>query len=108
SGATFITMKTQDNNPTIASTLRWAYVLSSLLLVAAATTYFIPEFVVPRWPWPLAPFNARFLGTVYLAELLGSVIVVVTNRWAPTRLVLPVSFVFSGGVTLVSFLYLDR
>jgi hypothetical protein len=101
-------MKTQDNNPTIAPTLRWTYVFSCLLLFAAGSMYFIPEFVVSRWPWPLAPFNARFLGTVYLVELIGAVIVVVTNRWAPTRLVLPVSFIFSGGVTLVSFLYLDR
>jgi hypothetical protein len=101
-------MKTQENNPTIAPLLRWMYVLIIIVVLAGAGLFFVPEVLAPRWPWPLAPFNARFLGSIYLAELIILAITVVVNRWAPARLVLPASFVFAGLVTLVSLLYLDR
>jgi hypothetical protein len=78
------------------------------VLIGGSSLFFIPDLLVPRWSWPLAPFNAHFLGAIYLAELIAAVIMVAANRWAPARLVLRISFVFSGLITILSLLYLDR
>jgi hypothetical protein len=107
-GGATLTAVNDDNNPTIAPLLRYTYALVGIIVIAGASLFFVPDLLSPRWPWPIAPFNARFLGTIYLAELLTVTITVVSNRWAPARFVLWMSFVFVTIVTLVSFLYLDR
>ncbi|MFL5732953.1 MAG: hypothetical protein ACJ78Q_07095 [Chloroflexia bacterium] len=101
-------MSKSDANFTIAPLLRRIYALAAVVVIAGAGLYFLPGLLVPIWPWPLAPFNTRFLGTIYTVELIALAITVVVNQWAPTRLVLWISSVFVVLVTLVSFFYLDR
>ncbi len=95
-------------NPIIAPLLRAVYILIAVVVVAGASLFFVPGLVGPRWPWPLTPFNTSFLGAVYIVELVAIVITIISNRWSPTRLVLPISFTFAIVVTAVSFLYLVR
>jgi len=101
-------MDNQASNPIIPPLLRAAYAITAIVVIAGASLFFFPDLMVPRWPWPLAPFNARFMGAIYLLELSALVIVLIVNRWAPARLVLPLSFVFSSVVTLISLFYIGR
>jgi len=101
-------MSKSTANPMIARPLRIVYGITTIVIVAGAALFFFPGFMVPLWPWPLTPFNARFLGSVYLLELSALIIMMISNRWAPARLILPLSFFFSTIVTLVSLFYIDR
>lgn len=95
-------------NPIIAPLLRAVYILIAVVVIAGASLFFVPGLIGPRWPWPLTPFNTSFLGAIYIVELVAIVITIVSNRWSPTRLVLPISFTFAIVVTSVSLFYLGR
>ncbi len=42
-----------------------------LLVIVGGGLFFFPTFSQPRWLWPLAPFNTRFLGAIYLTALVS-------------------------------------
>jgi hypothetical protein len=95
------------DNPKLSNTVRiFAIVVIAVLLVGSAL-FFAPELVAARWPWPVKPFAQRFLGAFYLAELVAIVILAVTNRWSPARLILIMAAAFTVIVTVVSALNLD-
>ena len=96
------------NNPKLSPFIRGFFSVASLIVLAGAGLYFALDPIVDRWLWPLTPFNANFLGAIYLAELVSASLLIWYNRWAPARVALPMSYVFTGVVTIVSFFYLDR
>ncbi|HJR81029.1 MAG TPA: hypothetical protein VJ821_13210 [Anaerolineales bacterium] len=102
------TLDSQAENPKLSPFVRIFFCLASIIVLVGAGLYFIPERIVPRWLWPLTPFNANFLGAVYLAELASASLLIWYNRWAPARVALPMSYVFTGVVTIVTLFYLDR
>src|SRR5687768_11047133 len=77
-----------------------------IVLIAGPLLLLAPQVIVPRWPWAITPFNARFLGSVYVAELLSLAVLFIYNRWSPGRAALVVSFVFTFVVTIASFIHL--
>jgi hypothetical protein len=80
-----------------------------VLLVGGISLFFgVPEIARHRWPWPLTPFNTRFLGAIYLAELVGAAALTVINRWSPARLSLPLAFVFTALISVVSLFHASR
>ncbi|HTN97830.1 MAG TPA: hypothetical protein VL101_12710, partial [Nordella sp.] len=88
----------------------WVRVFSGaalIVLIAGPLLLFVPQVIVPRWPWPIAPFNARFLGAVYCAELLALGVLFLDNRWSPGRASLIVAFVFTFVVTASSLIHLS-
>ncbi|HNB51552.1 MAG TPA: hypothetical protein PK530_06395 [Anaerolineales bacterium] len=78
-----------------------------VLTVGSFGLYFFPAWTVERWPWPLPPFHTRFLGAVYLSEFSAVLILLLTNRWAPARLSLPVAVSFTLIVSVASFIHLN-
>lgn len=78
-----------------------------IVLIAGPLLLFAPQVIVPRWPWSIAPFNARFLGAVYCAELLALAVLFLDNRWSPGRASLVVAFVFTFVVTAASLIHLS-
>ncbi|MER8447548.1 hypothetical protein NKH52_30715 [Mesorhizobium sp. M1066] len=68
--------------------------------------FFAPALVKPRWPWAVTPFNARFLGGFYTAEMVVMAALLVWNRWSPGRLVLVMAFIFTVIVSAASFINL--
>ena len=78
------------------------------MLLVGGGLFFVPDLVRPRWPWPLTPFNARFLGSFYLAEMVAMVALLVWNRWSPARMILVMAFVFTRGVSAISLFHLDQ
>ncbi len=79
-----------------------------MLAGVSVVLFFVPSAAHGRWPWDLAPFNARFLGAVYVASFAALLSLVLVGRWAPARLVAPMIFTFTAIVLVVSLAYLDR
>jgi hypothetical protein len=95
-------------NPALTPSLRLFSAVVVLVLLVGASLFFAPGLVQPRWPWSLTPFNTRFLGAFYTAELVMMGLLLAVNRWAPARVVLPMAFLFTALVTAVSLRALDR
>ena len=98
----------EDGNPKLPGGLRVFSGAVIVVLLVGAGLFFVPDLVKPRWPWPLAPFNARFLGSFYLAELVAMVALLVWNRWSPARMILVMAFVFTLVVSVTSLINLDQ
>jgi hypothetical protein len=77
-----------------------------IVLIAGPLLLFAPQIIVPRWPWAITPFNARFLGAVYCAELGALALLFLHNRWSPGRASFVVAFVFTFVVTIASLIHL--
>ncbi len=94
-------------NPPITPLLRgvtWLEVL--VLFIAGAGLLLNVALVVGIWPWPLRPFNQRFLGAIYSAALVAAFWQAIVGRWAPSRAVTWMIFVFTAVVTVLSFVHI--
>ncbi|MGE0238045.1 MAG: hypothetical protein AB7S59_04935 [Parvibaculaceae bacterium] len=88
----------------------WVRVLTGaalVVLIAGPLLLFAPAVIVPRWPWAITPFNARFLGAVYVAEFFSLLVLFIYNRWSPGRAALVVAFVFTFVVSIASLIHLS-
>ena len=102
-------IKTSFDNPAISPLLRWITGFeSAVVLVSGVGLFFLPTLLGPLWPWQLAPFNTRFMGAIYLASFMSAVMLAWKGRWSPTRVIVPMIFIFTTVVLLVSLAYLDR
>ena len=98
-----------ETNPRISVVLRavtWLEV--AILAWAGGGLLFYPPIMAPFWPWPLAPFNLRYLGALYTAALVAALLQAWSGRWSPARVVTPMIFLFTLVVTIFSFVHLDR
>ena len=68
---------------------------------------FLPQFVQPLWPWDIAPFNTRFMGAVYLTTFTGAGLMAWKAKWSPTRVILPMIFIFTIIILFVSIAYFN-
>ena len=75
------------------------------VLLVGVGLFVWPSLVRPRWPWEVAPFNARFLGGFYTAEFAVMLFLLIWNRWSPGRLILAMAFVFTLVVTATSLVH---
>jgi len=89
-------------NPTLPPALRIFSAGVIIVLLVGAGLFFAPSLVRARWPWDVAPFNARFLGSFYTAEIAVMLFLLVWNRWSPGRLILVMAFAFTFVVTATS------
>lgn len=97
-------------NPPLPPALRLFSAAVILVLVVGGGLFFAPNLVKPSWPWTVTPFNARFLGGFYLAEMTAMIALLVWNRWSPGRLVLVMAFVFTlvvSATSLINIGYFD-
>jgi hypothetical protein len=102
-------MQSQDPNPPLAPLLRGVtWLVAALLLAAGGGLFFASAAVQPAWPWAIEPFNALFLGAVFLASLAAVGLLAVYPHWVPARLLLPMTFVFTAPILLVSLIYPRR
>jgi hypothetical protein len=95
------------SNPPLSS---WVRVLTGAALIVLIVGYlllFAPQVIVPYWPWAIAPFNARFLGAVYVAEFFSLGVLFFHNRWSPGRAALLVAFIFTFAVSIASLIHLS-
>ena len=79
-----------------------------LLLLVGGGLFFFPDFLSTLWLWPLTPFNLRFLGAIYLTSLIALVNLVLARQDTLIRLIVPMMWVFTTVVLLVSCLHLEQ
>lgn len=79
-----------------------------LLLLVGGGLFFFPGFFGSRWLWQLTPFNLRFLGAIYLTSLVALLNLVLARRDTLIRLIVPMMWVFTTIVLLVSCLHLEQ
>jgi hypothetical protein len=97
-------------NPRIPDFLRAVTWLECLVVASAAGLL----LAAPKWggqdiwAWQTPPFNARYVGVIYLAALVALVILAVSARWSPGRLVLWMIFTFTTAIMVVMLAYADR
>jgi hypothetical protein len=101
-------MDESESNPKVSPFLRLFYLVVALTLCLGTLLFFRPPALVPRWLWAIPPFNARFLGAIYLSALVSVVLVLIRPRWAPVRPVLAQSFWFVSIVSIYSIGYRDH
>lgn len=94
-----------SDNPVLPAGLRVFSAFVILVLLVGAGLFFAPDLVKPRWPWKLTPFNARFLGSFYIAELVAMAALLAWNRWSPARMILIMAFVFTLVVSVASAMH---
>ena len=76
---------------------------------AAGLLYLLPKWGgTDIWAWQTPPFNARYVGAIYLGALVPLVILAVTARWSPGRVVLWMIFTFTASIMVVMLAYADR
>jgi hypothetical protein len=60
------------------------------------------------WAWQTPPFNARYVGVIYLAALVALLVFAIHGRWNPGRLVLWMIFTFTAAIMVVMLAYAGR
>jgi hypothetical protein len=88
----------------------WVRVFTGTALIVLIVGYlllFAPQTIVPHWPWTIAPFNARFLGAIFVAEFFSLGVLFIHNRWSPGRAALLVAFIFTFVVSTASLIHLS-
>lgn len=95
-------------NPILPSFLHTSNWMIAILLLIAGSIFFIPGLVRPYWPWVIAPFNAGFVGAIYLGAFTATAFMIRYNRWAPARIVLPMIFIFTAIVLGIILSHLDK
>lgn len=100
---------TQNATASVPMPLFIIALISSLLLVlVGGSLFFFPEVARSRWVWSLTPFNTRFLGAIYLTSLVGLSILLVTRRVLSVRLIVPMMWIFTTVVFVVSCLQIEQ
>jgi len=90
-------------NPRVPTFLRSVTWLECGVVASAATLLFL----FPRrggqevWAWVTPPFNARYVGTIYLGALVPLLALAARGRWFPGRLVLWMILVFTTAIMVV-------
>jgi hypothetical protein len=97
-----------QDNPKLSPLVRVFAAVVILVLAGGVILLLYPALISARWPWRLTPFNARFLGAFYTAEMAAILMLGVVNRWSPGRLILIMAVSFTALVSLVSIWHLDR
>ena len=102
-------MSIKNENPPITPLLRGLTVVEVLVLIGAGVgLFFFTDLTRAHWPWEIRPFNARFVGAVYLTSMIAVAMMLVGGRWAPARLVLPMLFTFTFVVLVMTLLALGN
>ncbi len=99
-------MTTPKLNFTLTPLLRGVTAIETLvLLVFGGGLFFLPAIVRPIWPWVIPPFNASYLGAIYVASFVATGLMVVYGTWSPGRLVTTMIFAFTTIAMLISLAY---
>ncbi|OLS22028.1 MAG: hypothetical protein HeimC2_30820 [Candidatus Heimdallarchaeota archaeon LC_2] len=96
-------MTSVNDNPSITPFLRTFTLIEAIVLIIVGFGLFIfPELTRPEWPWAIAPFNARFLGAIYLGAMASVAYMFLSPRWSPSRPILRAIFTFTFIVLVIS------
>jgi hypothetical protein len=95
-------------NPNLSPWVRVFALAVAAVLIGGIVLLISPGLISAYWPWRLTPFNERFLGAFYTAELVAILILAAINRWSPARLILVMALVFTVIASLVSLWHFEQ
>lgn len=99
-------MTTNLSSP-LPNSLRWFAAIIGLVSLLGTTLIWAQGVLMPLWPELLKPFNARFFGATYFGILGYIYFLLRSNRHDPGRLVITLSVVFSGMVSLITLFHMQ-
>ncbi|HJR78867.1 MAG TPA: hypothetical protein VJ821_02270 [Anaerolineales bacterium] len=95
-----------DNNPLVPSFLRLVLAVEcSVVFAAGVLLFFLPGVASELWPWNIPPFNARFVGAVYLAAYLPLILFWFVPRWKPGWLTLWLILTFTTLILITMLIH---
>ena len=101
-------LRADSANPRVPAHLLLSMIVEAGVLAGAGIVlFFAPGPAHDIWGWELTPFNTRFLAAVYFASLVAVAALILVRRSAPARLVVPMVFVFTAVVLVVSLVYVS-
>lgn len=93
-----------EPNPRLPRPIKVA-LLATCLLIPLGIALLVPSLSIPRWPWQIPPFNARFIGVIYVSGWLGAFCSLWAGRRNPALGFLRAAAVFTTVATLASFVH---
>jgi|LGOV01.1.fsa_nt_gb hypothetical protein len=87
---------------------KFTFIEFCVLVVVGLGLSFFADIVRPLWAWEIAPFNAGFLGAIYLGAMVPVGLMYWSGKWSPSRLVLRAIFTFTFIVLAVSLYHFNR
>jgi hypothetical protein len=99
-----------EPNPRIPDFLRTVTWVECVVVASAAAMLYLAPHLGGQdyWAWRTPPFNARYVGAIYLGALVPLVILAITARWSPGRIVLWMIFTFTAAIMVVMLAYAGR
>jgi phosphatidylserine synthase len=96
-------------NPRLPLFLRAVTLIEcGVVLGTGLVLFFLPALGGEVWAWALPPFNARYVGGLYLAAFAPLALAAASGRWAPGRVVLWMILTFTAAVGGVMLFYPGR
>lgn len=94
-----------EPNPRVPAFLLAVTRLECVVVFTAAALLFLAPAKGGEdvWAWTTPPFNARYIGAIYIAALVPLVIFALRARWSPGRLVVWMILVFTASIMVVMF-----
>jgi hypothetical protein len=71
-------------------------------------SYFVPARVEKAIPFPVPPLHARLLGAMYFSGFTLMVGALFARRWSEVGVIPAMTAIWTGGLLVVSLLYLDE
>lgn len=86
-----------EQNPRVSVLLRGVSLVElGVLGLSGAGLFVFPQVFRPLWPWDIAPFNAAFVGAIYLASVPAIAAMGLHGGWSPSRVVVAMLLAFTG------------
>jgi phosphatidylserine synthase len=96
-------------NPRLPRFLVWVTLVEcGVVLGTGLVLFFWPALGREVWAWAIPPFNARYVGGLYLAAFAPLALAAASGRWAPGRVVLWMILTFTAAVGGVMLFYPAR
>lgn len=87
---------------------KFTFIEFCVLVVVGIGLSFFADIIRPLWAWEIAPFNAGFLGAIYLGAMVPVGLMYWSGKWSLSRLVLRAIFTFTFIVLVVSLYHFKR
>lgn len=82
--------------------------VGALAVYVGICCYFDPAYSDNGIPWQLPPLCATFLGSMYFAGTIAMIMGIVSRRWSEIDVIVPMTVIWTGGLTIVSLFYLPK
>lgn len=100
---------TYNQDSKIPNSVFYFFILIIVLVAPVSLGLLLfPNTFGPSFFWALKPFNTRFLGFLYSAEMAVVAILLYYKTWSPARFAIWSAWIFTGWATIITTLMYDQ